>query len=395
MYLKCGISCVRWVVFFGFFIPTFELKLCNGECGNMTVVTGLLDSTVMLPCSFDNSTINPVLWSKKDEDSIIRISGLNRVDFLNNKMGRVIVFPNLSQRGNFSLRIDRFQAPDVGVYCCERGNQCRGVEVKQGQRNTAKPIETEKTVKDLPIGIYIIIAATVILIALILACGYMLKNKWICVNRVEYNINHTDNKVNTTASTQPSAPSHPHEQQVTPNNTPQDRGDSNENSLRELTWSELPPAKQNKNKPHQVVGDVIIPHRGFSYFNNDMQRGGIMGNGLILQHRQPITKINFELIFCYFLFCLAVHRPDSVVYENNEHDPEHQRVETSLKTNFERDIRSSPRNRISHVAQPNYANQSEINKADKSVKEAQKIGRRSEIRNPIYGNSTECLMQDE
>ncbi|XP_048121135.1 uncharacterized protein LOC125308611 isoform X5 [Alosa alosa] len=360
MYLKCGISCVRWVVFFGFFIPTFELKLCNGECGNMTVVTGLLDSTVMLPCSFDNSTINPVLWSKKDEDSIIRISGLNRVDFLNNKMGRVIVFPNLSQRGNFSLRIDRFQAPDVGVYCCERGNQCRGVEVKQGQRNTAKPIETEKTVKDLPIGIYIIIAATVILIALILACGYMLKNKWICVNRVEYNINHTDNKVNTTASTQPSAPSHPHEQQVTPNNTPQDRGDSNENSLRELTWSELPPAKQNKNKPHQVVGDVIIPHR--------------------------------------------VHRPDSVVYENNEHDPEHQRVETSLKTNFERDIRSSPRNRISHVAQPNYANQSEINKADKSVKEAQKIGRTfpshsfltgSEIRNPIYGNSTECLMQDE
>ncbi|XP_076138208.1 uncharacterized protein LOC143121628 isoform X3 [Alosa pseudoharengus] len=366
MYLKRGISCVRWVVFFGFFIPTFELKLCNGECGNMTVVTGLLDSTVMLPCSFDNSTIDPVLWSKKDKDSIIRISGLNRVDFLNNKMGRVIVFPNLSQRGNFSLRIDRLQAPDVGVYCCERGNQCREVEVKQGQRNTAKPIETEKTVKDLPIGIYIIIAATVILIALILACGYMLKNKWICVNRVEYNVNHTDNKVNTTASTQPSAPSHPHEQQVTPNNTPQDRGDSNENSLRELTWSELPPVKQNKNKPHQAVGDAIIPHRGFSYFNNDMQRGGII-----------------------------VHRPDSVVYENNEHDPELQRVGTSLNTNFERDIRSSPRNRISHVAQPNYANQSEINKADKSVKEAQKIGRRSEIRNPIYGNSTECLMQDE
>ncbi|XP_062408544.1 uncharacterized protein LOC134099621 [Sardina pilchardus] len=363
MYFKRGISCARWMVFLGFFIPTFEHKLCSGECGNMTMVKGLLDSTVILPCSFNHSVNKTVLW-RKDEDSIIRISSATSVDFLDHKMGRVIVFPNLYQRGNFSLRIDRFQDLDVGVYCCVQGNQCRRVEVKQGQSKAAKPNEPETTVttvKDLPIGIYIIIAATVILIALVIACGYMLKNKWIFVNRVEYHVNH-NNKVTITASTEASAPPHPHDQQVTPNDAPQDRGDSNESSVRELTWNEA----VMQNKSHQVVGDVLIPHRGFSYFNNDLQRGGV-----------------------------RVHRPDSVVYENDEHDPEHKRVETSLNTNFQKDTRSSPRNRIPPVAQPNYANQSEINKAEKPVKEAQRQGRRSEIRNPIYGNSTECLMQDE
>lgn len=38
-----------------------------------------------------------------------------------------------------------------------------------------------------------------------------------------------------------------------------------------------------RNNPHKGGGD-IIPHRGFPYFQNDTQRGEIMGNNTSNQH---------------------------------------------------------------------------------------------------------------
>ncbi|XP_031429292.1 uncharacterized protein LOC105907812 isoform X7 [Clupea harengus] len=359
MHIEGGIHCVRWIVFFGFFLPTAGQHHCKGGCGESTIITAFLDSTVILPCSFSNSTGGPVLWSK--ETDIVNITSLHQVSFLDHKMGRVVVFPNLSQRGNFSIRIEQLQAPDVGVYCCEQGDLCRRVEIKKGER-IVKPHEEEKSVvKDLPIGIYIIIAATIILIALVLACFFILKNKWLCVNEVEsYYVNHTDNKANTAkasapSSTQASAPPLPHDKPVQ-SNTSQEKGrkgDTASNYLRERH-----PVKRNN--LNQGGGDVFTPNQGFSHFNNDIQRGGIM-----------------------------VHRTDSVIYENDEHDPDQQQV-GALNTNFQRDISSSPRNHISHVAQPNYANQTEINK-ERKVNQAGGRDQNYLIQNPIYCNSTEFL----
>ncbi|KAL2095760.1 hypothetical protein ACEWY4_007908 [Coilia grayii] len=346
MCLKCAIRCVGWIVFFGFLIPTFGQKHCSTGCREMTV-TGSLESTVMLPCSFDNTSTGPVLWSKGED--LVRITNSHQVAFLNHKMGRVVVFPNLSLRGNFSISINQLQAPDMGEYCCERAKLCRRVHIKQAAGPTAethqegtRDITKTSGMNSVPIGIYIIIAATIILIAFIIACFCMLKNKWICVNRSEYTIDDKANTVSTTpanaqVSTMPSAPPYPHGPPLTQRNHPQERGDSSENNLRERHMVK-------RKNPQQQALNAPTPPQGFAHFSTDLQRGAV-----------------------------TVHRGDSIIYENDDHDPGHQQQGASLATHSQRDNRF-PQNQTVHVSQPNYANQSEIHKAHQPVKAVEKGG---------------------
>ncbi|XP_063060480.1 uncharacterized protein LOC134453625 [Engraulis encrasicolus] len=364
MSLKCGATCVRWVVFFGLFIPTFGQRRCTKGCSDVMVAASL-GSTATLPCSFDENSTGPVLWSKGED--LVRITDPQRVVFLSHKMGRVVVFPNLSLRGNFSIILNRLQSPDMGQYCCERGRLCRTVHIKEA------PEPTEKTHQDgtrdttevngvkynIPTGIYIIIAATVILIAFIVACFCMLKKKWICVQKTEYIIDdkaNTSTTIATVHSTVASAPPHPHGPQLTQHNNLQARGDSSANNLQGRH-------KVKRNNPQQQGGNAPgpTPH-ALTHFhkNNDVQRGAV-----------------------------TVHRVESVVYENDNHDPGRQQSGAS-HSHSQTDNRF-PQSRTSHVSQPNYANQSEINKSQQPDKAAQKRGVSFQLQNPIYGNSTEFL----
>lgn len=129
--ISCNMSACKWS--HCSFVSS-EHKLCNGECGK-TMITAFLDTTVILPCSFDNSTRGPVLWSVESTSTtsyLVQINNSKQVSFKEHKTGRVVVFPNLSEIGNFSIRIDRFKSDDVGTYCCVREeDKCTKVEVKE------------------------------------------------------------------------------------------------------------------------------------------------------------------------------------------------------------------------------------------------------------------------
>ncbi|XP_069040500.1 uncharacterized protein [Lepisosteus oculatus] len=113
----------------------------------VTKVEAALDSGILVPCNFSTSLLNQsktkdweVVWTfnnSNSETSLVQILSSGRERFLENKKGRLRVFPGLSEKGNFSIRIEQLQPHDMGTYHCKflAGRSCleiQGIEFSPG-----------------------------------------------------------------------------------------------------------------------------------------------------------------------------------------------------------------------------------------------------------------------
>ncbi|XP_066552052.1 uncharacterized protein LOC136718271 isoform X2 [Amia ocellicauda] len=133
--------CAAWI-FLCAFLPSLKVihpaqTLCNeGGSVNLAKVSGRTNMDVVVQCHFNNSLFKQgkkdvsVMWkyiNGTTNISLVQIKLTGEVHFLNNKMGRMKIFQNLSPSGNFSIRLDDVQPEDFGLYRCElfRGSNCR------------------------------------------------------------------------------------------------------------------------------------------------------------------------------------------------------------------------------------------------------------------------------
>ncbi|XP_058268948.1 uncharacterized protein LOC131367586 isoform X3 [Hemibagrus wyckioides] len=104
---------------------------CLQSCRNVTLNIQL-GSQVLLPCNLSKSKeTNEARWSQTS--SLLNIGPNGSVNFDDPRDGRIIVFPYLFDRGNFSILVHHFQASDMGMYCCQLSRECQRVEIKPFQ----------------------------------------------------------------------------------------------------------------------------------------------------------------------------------------------------------------------------------------------------------------------
>ncbi|XP_076832487.1 uncharacterized protein LOC143477662 isoform X2 [Brachyhypopomus gauderio] len=95
---------------------------CSETC-NTTTLNAQLGSEVSLPCSLLKSKgTNEARWSQNT--TLLSIHPEGRVTFQDPRGGRVMAFPYLFLRGNFSILIRALQYSDLGTYCCELSDEC-------------------------------------------------------------------------------------------------------------------------------------------------------------------------------------------------------------------------------------------------------------------------------
>ncbi|XP_027027161.1 uncharacterized protein LOC113658885 isoform X2 [Tachysurus fulvidraco] len=101
---------------------------CLQSCRNITLNIQL-GSQMLLPCTLliSNET-KEAKWSHNS--SLLNIGPNGTVKFDDPRDGKIIVFPYLFYRGNFSILVHQLQASDMGMYCCQLSQECQRVEVK-------------------------------------------------------------------------------------------------------------------------------------------------------------------------------------------------------------------------------------------------------------------------
>lgn len=101
---------------------------CLQSCRNITLNIQL-GSQVLLPCTLLNSKeTKEAKWSHNS--SLLSIGPNGTVNFDDPRDGKIIVFPYLFYRGNFSILVHQLQASDMGMYWCQLSQECQRVEVK-------------------------------------------------------------------------------------------------------------------------------------------------------------------------------------------------------------------------------------------------------------------------
>ncbi|XP_060744807.1 uncharacterized protein LOC132858462 isoform X3 [Tachysurus vachellii] len=101
---------------------------CLQSCRNITLNIQL-GSQVLFPCTFlDSKETKEAKWSHNS--SLLSIGPNGTINFDDPRDGKIIVFPYLFYRGNFSILVHQLQASDLGMYCCQLSQECQRVEVK-------------------------------------------------------------------------------------------------------------------------------------------------------------------------------------------------------------------------------------------------------------------------
>ncbi|XP_060769406.1 uncharacterized protein LOC132876136 [Neoarius graeffei] len=111
-------------------------SLCKNEYLIHINISTELQSDVLLPCSFNSTLLGSdktadiaVVWSQRNTTSynLLEILLKGELHPWNNKGGRIRMFPELSESGNFSILLEKVQPYDVGLYSCElfNGTRCR------------------------------------------------------------------------------------------------------------------------------------------------------------------------------------------------------------------------------------------------------------------------------
>ncbi|XP_048838373.1 uncharacterized protein LOC125712394 isoform X2 [Brienomyrus brachyistius] len=150
---------------------------CNKACEITALVKGTINSAVLLPCNITVYHTETVMWSQAADLVTIRTHGY--VNFFDNREGRVKTFPYLSNKGNFSIRLEHLQQSDLGIYCCEvqggSSSACNKVNVTLDLEENLEG----NSVKRFLAGswYYIAAAGVLVLIALIVICACHMKRR--------------------------------------------------------------------------------------------------------------------------------------------------------------------------------------------------------------------------
>ncbi|XP_023698423.2 uncharacterized protein [Paramormyrops kingsleyae] len=154
---------------------------CNKACEITALVKGTINSAVLLPCNITVNHIQTVMWSHAADLVTIRTHGY--VNFSDNRGGRVKTFPYLSNKGNFSIRLEHLQQSDLGIYCCEVQHEslsaCNKVNVTLDvQKHLEENLKGSSVKRFLEGNWYYIVAAGVLLIApVVIVCACHMKRR--------------------------------------------------------------------------------------------------------------------------------------------------------------------------------------------------------------------------
>ncbi|XP_036415671.1 uncharacterized protein LOC118799745 isoform X2 [Colossoma macropomum] len=350
MHEKCFI---RLLTFFGVLSSTNGLKC--GETCNSTTVSVTLGSSASLPCLLQKTNqTDEATWSQNS--SLLSIRPEGNVTFEDPRGGRVVVFPYLFNRGNFSILIHKLQASDVGTYCCRLSQECHRVQLSQ------RDVQGGGKATGWTLQWYYIVAGIGGVILLMIACSLAFEFRGMCLKRStdSYYVNSpeiqgAENKERTARNT---------EREESDGHYEDMDGEAHGEDYENMQGEE----RDSRNEDTDGDEDNYV----------NAERGPCEGQYSGSERAEPDRHHG-----------QTGHRSNTTVYENDEHDPRSVRIRPQPQNNAFREIPDQSSSSPSY-----YANQSEIYKPSSAGKRKKQRKRKTQspseyqFRNPIYGDSS-------